>query len=98
VWVGIRKGAEEIRDIFKQIEPRLRGLGFPPDSKGFSPHITIARVRSNRNIAGLSSLLNKLSDESFGTIEVNAVRLKRSVLMPRGPIYSTLREVTANKP
>jgi 2'-5' RNA ligase len=49
VWAGITEGADQLRSIFSQLEPRLLGLGFAPDSKGFSPHLTIARVRSGRN-------------------------------------------------
>ncbi|MCJ7614572.1 RNA 2',3'-cyclic phosphodiesterase, partial [Candidatus Bathyarchaeota archaeon] len=37
VWAGIKKGANELADVFEQLEPRLRGLGFKPDNKGFSP-------------------------------------------------------------
>ena len=49
VWAGITNGADQLKSVFSQLEPRLRGLGFTPDSKGFSPHLTIARVRSGKN-------------------------------------------------
>jgi 2'-5' RNA ligase len=93
VWAGIRKGAKELTDVFEQLEPRLRGLGFKPDTKGFSPHLTIARVRTGRNKAGLAELIRELEDYEFGTIKVECLRLKKSDLTPRGPIYSNLREV-----
>lgn len=93
VWAGIRKGTEELKDVFKQLEPRLRGLGITPDNKGFSPHLTIARVRSGRNKAKLAELLFELDDYEFGTINAECLRLKKSDLTPRGPIYSNLREV-----
>jgi 2'-5' RNA ligase len=93
VWAGIRKGADEIKDVFGQLEPRLRGLGFKPDSKGFSPHLTIARVRTGRNKAQLAKLLQELEDYEFGAIKAECLRLKKSDLTHRGPIYSTLREV-----
>ena len=93
VWAGIRKGADELKDVFGQLEPRLRGLGFKPDSKGFSPHLTIARVRTGRNKAQLVKLIQELADYEFGAVKAECLRLKKSDLTPRGPIYSTLREV-----
>ena len=79
--------------IFNQLEPRLRGLGFKPDNKGFSPHLTIARVRTGRHRAELIKLVRELEDYDFGAIKAERLRLKKSDLTPRGPIYTTLREV-----
>jgi 2'-5' RNA ligase len=93
VWAGIRKGANELKDVFEQLEPRLRGLGFKPDTKGFSPHLTIARVRTGRNKAGLAERVRELEDFEFGTVKAECLRLKKSDLTPRGPIYTNLREV-----
>jgi len=93
VWAGIRNGADELVNIFDQLEPRLRGLGFRPDSKGFSPHLTIARVKTGRNKSKLVRCIQDLVDYEFGVVRADCLRLKKSVLTPRGPIYSTLREV-----
>ena len=93
VWAGIRKGADRLVNVFDQLEPRLRGLGFKPDTKGFSPHLTIARVRTGRHKAELVKLVRELEDYEFGAIKAECLRLKKSDLTPRGPIYTTLREV-----
>jgi len=93
VWAGIRKGAEELRNIFEQLEPQLRKLGFQPDPKGFSPHITIARVKTGRNKAELARALNELAEKEFGIMIAKCLRLKKSTLTPRGPVYTTLKEV-----
>lgn len=95
VWAGITKGADKLIDVFDQLEPRLRGLGFKPDWKGFSPHLTIARVRSGKNKAQLIKLIRELENYEFGTIKAECFRLKKSDLTPKGPIYTTLREVCA---
>ena len=93
VWAGIQKGSEELKDVFQQLEPRLRGLGFKPDTKGFSPHLTIARVRNGRNKFRLAELIQEMANYEFGTIQAKCLRLKKSDLTPRGPIYTNLREV-----
>ena len=95
VWIGITKGQERLSDIFEQLEPRLRRLGLQPDNKGFSPHLTIARVRSGLNKEQLAKSVESMREIEFGRMEVKAVRLKKSTLTPRGPIYSTLHEANA---
>jgi len=93
VWIGIGKGAEILSNIFNQLEPGLRGLGFSPDTRGFSPHVTIARVGSGLNRAELVQAIMSLKEREFGVLHVNSVKLKKSILTPKGPIYSTIYEV-----
>ena len=93
VWAGITEGADQLRNVFTQLEPKLQGLSFTPDPKGFSPHLTIARVRSDRNKLQLSECITKNAKYEVGIIKAQCLRLKRSELTPKGPIYSTLKEV-----
>lgn len=93
VWAGMKTGVEQLKSIFSQLEPQIRVLGFEPDAHGFSPHLTIARVRSSANKQRLAELVTKKSDYEFGTIKADCLRLKKSQLSPKGPTYSTLREV-----
>jgi 2'-5' RNA ligase len=93
VWAGIERGADEVKEVFDQLEPRLRTLGFKPDRKGFSPHLTIARVRTGRNKGELIRCIKELADQKFGLFRAECLGLKRSTLTPKGPIYSTLKEV-----
>lgn len=93
IWAGIRKGADELTNVFNQLEPLLRKLGFKPDSKGFSPHLTIARVKTGKNKTELVQRIQELADYEFGIIRADCLKLKKSVLTPKGPIYSTLMEV-----
>ena len=92
VWVGITEGADQLRSIFSQLEPRLHKLGFAPDRKGFSPHLTVARVKSGRNKAELVECISENANCEFGVIRAECLRLKRSNLTPKGPVYSTLKE------
>ena len=92
VWAGMTEGVEQLKSIFTQLEPQIRALGFAADAYGFSPHLTIARVRSGVNKQGLAELVTKKADYEFGIIKADCLRLKRSQLSPKGPTYSTLRE------
>jgi 2'-5' RNA ligase len=92
IWAGMPTGAEQLKSVFSQIEPKLRNLGFTPDHRGFSPHLTIARVRSGRNKQQLAEFLTKNANYKFGAVNARCLRLKKSALTPRGPIYTTLNE------
>ncbi len=97
IWVGIGEGWSQIELIFEQTEKLLHQLGFSRETRPFSPHITVARVKSGRKRDEIAAFLGHLTDESFGTFNVESVRLKQSVLSPSGPKYSTLFEVPAHK-
>jgi len=92
IWAGVTSGAEETKRIYDDLESGLEGVGFRRERRRFNPHVTIARVRSGRNRDRLVEEVLSHRDDVFGGFEVDRVRLKRSVLTPRGPIYSTLAE------
>ncbi len=96
VWVGIKQGQEKLNDIFHQLEPKLRQIGLPPDNKGFSPHMTLARVKSAVNRDALAQFVESMGGQEFGKMPVKAVRLKKSTLTPKGPVYTTIYEVAAS--
>ena len=97
VWVGIERGSTELLKVFNQLEPKLRDLGFKPDRRGFVPHITVARVKSGRNRDVLANTVANVSGMEFGGFGVDAIKLKKSVLTPKGPMYSTIHEVSARE-
>jgi 2'-5' RNA ligase len=98
IWIGIKKGLKELQKINNQLDPRLRQLGFVSDRKGFSPHVTIARVRSERNKKELIDVLTEVKSTQFGSMQAGCLRLKKSTLTPEGPIYTTIHEVKFNTP
>ena len=70
------------------VELRLAKLGFPREDKPFSPHITLARVKEYS--PALQPKIAAIKERDFGTCEISSVLLKKSVLTPSGPIYTTL--------
>lgn len=92
VWAGITDGVTELADIFEDLDRRLSRLGFERERRRFSPHLTICRVRSSRNRAPLVAELAELQDMVFGSVKIDRITLKKSVLTRQGPIYSTLAE------
>lgn len=93
VWVGIT-GAEPLVKIAKALNSGLKHLGFKSDKKGFTPHLTIARVRSPRNKNELRRAIDSHINNSFGEVQVDKIVLKKSVLSPQGPTYTDVCQVT----
>jgi len=90
IWVGISEGVEALKSIYLQLEGGLRRIGFKPEKEGFSPHITLARVRSWRGVERLANSILSLQAEEVGEVLVQQVKLKKSVLTVKGPIYTDL--------
>jgi len=92
IWAGVSEGVDELAAIYGELEAGFVGLGFKREGRRFSPHITIGRVRSGRNRDLLMEEVLRHRDADFGGFMVGSVKLKRSVLTPRGPVYTTLTE------
>ncbi|MGQ4892343.1 MAG: RNA 2',3'-cyclic phosphodiesterase [Candidatus Njordarchaeia archaeon] len=88
VWIGVSDGAKEAEILANRISRNLESLGFKPEKRPFTPHITIARVK--RGNASLKGIIEKHRDHQFGSFRVTEVRVKKSKLTPQGPIYTTL--------
>ena len=93
IWIGVSEGANAVVSIYEQLERGLEKLGFKREREKFIPHITLARVKGPRNKGLLVKKIMELSTVSIGEMNVNRIRLKQSILTPKGPIYKTLREV-----
>ena len=92
VWAGVAPESEEsINGTASAFIAALEGIGQPED-RGFSPHITLARVRSPANVGELVSMLQLNAGRDFGVTTVSGLKLKSSVLSPSGPTYTDVRE------
>ena len=78
--------------IANEIGIKLTSLGFENDKK-FKPHLTIFRVK--KKINDISVMMKDYQTIDFGTQTVSKIKVKRSVLSPKGPEYSDLLEVNA---
>ena len=45
IWAGVR-GNEALLHLQKKVETALHRIGTPPDERKFSPHVTLARLKS----------------------------------------------------
>ena len=95
IWIGTdKKGAEKLIKITNEIEMKLTSLGFEKNKK-FKPHLTIFRVK--HKIDDISLQMKEYETIEFGTQIITKIKLKRSILSPKGPEYSDLLEVNGNE-
>lgn len=92
IWAGVTDGVTELARVFNEVDEKLSKQGFRKERRRFHPHLTISRVRTGKNRDQLVEELLQLSDNMFGVIRVDRISMKKSVLTPRGPVYSTLAE------
>lgn len=92
IWIGI-EGGEGIGLIARNLDNELSVLGFKRENRSFVPHITVARVREGAPVGEARELLRMYDDVLFGEQLIYAVRIKKSILGPEGPTYSTVEEL-----
>jgi 2'-5' RNA ligase len=92
VWIGI-ENIQNLGKISSSIDEGTSKFGFEKEKRKFSAHLTIGRVKSAKNKDRLLQIINKYSDVELGNIDVKSIKLKKSELTPKGPIYTTIKEV-----
>jgi len=90
VWIGLRDPSGELGRCFDRCEAQMSRLGFAREGRGFSPHITIGRVRKGSNLAALRSAIETIDLPGTCSFEVDELVLFQSVLGPKGPTYTAL--------
>lgn len=95
VWIDVKEGARELSDLNVKVNKSLAKLKLPKPSEEFTPHLTIARVKSGGS--SLSKIIEENSNVEVGAMVVEKIRLKKSTLTPRGPVYETLFEKLAKR-
>lgn len=96
IWVGIEKGGIEIKKIVQELEEQIEKIGIAKESRPFSTHITIARVRSALNQQALAQELNQLIhyfDEKKLQFKARGITLFKSILGPGGAAYEPLKVI-----
>lgn len=93
VWIDMDAGTEGLALLQRSCEQALDPLGFPPEGRPFTPHLTIGRARDLRDAGPLLSALDAARGRSWGDFTADRVHLMRSELFPTGPSYSILHEV-----
>lgn len=91
IWVGIEENIEALRKMARDIEHRMRDLGFEKEKKPFKAHLTLGRVRHPKGLENLTGFMSDYRLEEMPLL-FDRVVLFKSTLTPQGPIYDRLHE------
>ena len=94
IWIGVAAGREPLVRLHGEIHDRLVPLGYEPEARAFSPHLTVARVKDIRRgdaraVRGVLAAHPVVLDGFTHP----AVTLFRSRTSPKGAQYERLLRV-----
>ncbi len=96
VWIGLGGDIERLKALQQRLDSNLTAIGFAAESRSFSPHLTLARVRREASPGeqqALGELLAKTRANLAATIDVAAISLMRSELRRSGAVYHRICSV-----
>jgi len=92
IYIGIQAPAT-LEALQRGIESASRRLGYESEERGFSPHLTIGRVKQNVTATEQQTIRRALEEtriDLLGTARVDSVHLYKSDLKPTGSEYARL--------
>jgi len=85
LWVGVETPA--LAQLASRVEQACVSLGFAPEGRAFSPHLTLARFKVPRSRPELVALLEAKRELTLGQFQVSEFFLFESRLSPHGAEY-----------
>jgi len=92
IWVGL-EAPPALEALRRGVEAAAAQLGYAPEGRPFSPHLTIGRVEQNASAADLQRIRAALEATKvglLGTQQVEALHIFKSDLQPGGSVYTHL--------
>ena len=90
LWAGVEDPSGALGGLQAGVAAAVSALGFRPDGRPFTPHLTLGRVRERRGEDALTSLLSSIKTIRCGRVEVSRLLLMRSRLLAQGASYSAV--------
>jgi RNA 2',3'-cyclic 3'-phosphodiesterase len=90
LWTGMKASAN-LTQLAKDIDLKLHTVGFPLDTRPFTPHLTLARFNPPSLPPGLAVIQQKHTATEFGSLSATEFHLIESKLKSGGAEYTTLQ-------
>ena len=98
IWIGVTDDEDgSLKALEADLSPRLEKLGFQDESGRFQPHLTLGRVRSQKNKSTLFRAIEGIVNIWVGVSSADALYLIRSELKPTGSEYTEIGNVNLGK-
>ena len=92
LWAGVEGDVEAFEKLQREVGKALRPVGFKPERRRFTPHVTLGRVRGGERPDFIQKALDEHREESLGGFRVGSFVLYESILRPEGAEYKVVRE------
>lgn len=94
LWAGLRAPAA-LASLQQALEAQLESLGFEPEARPFTPHLTLARARREADARQLAGVASALAAEPLRPVSAHLQELTlfRSQLDPGGAVYNPLVQI-----
>ena len=89
-WCGIE--APGLEPLAAATDHATHALGIPMESRAFSPHLTLARIKDRLDLQPLREAIAALPSLEFGAFVADRFFLYQSRLTPKGSVYTKLAE------
>ena len=92
VWVGI-EAPQEMYSLQRIVDTQLNRIGYAPDKRSFSPHLTLGRVSRNSTPQEVKKIGEVLASQKIGFLgvaRIHGIHLYRSDLKPSGAVYTKM--------
>jgi 2'-5' RNA ligase len=91
IWAGITDGAEPLQRLNAALEERMLDLGcYRKEERGYTPHLTLGRVKGEADGQALASELPKRLAWDGGRVTVDEILVYSSEMDRDGPVYTVL--------
>lgn len=96
VYVCVTDKGSNLLKLYENLNKGVGELGIKEESRKYVGHITLGRIKTQKNISKLTIALKTETRCFFGSDKVNSLTLMQSKLTPKGPIYSKLNNFFLN--
>ncbi len=90
VWAGLSDETGRMERLYTLLEATMTDLGFPPERRPFSPHLTLGRAKSPRQATPLREHVAGFDSFDSGVQAVDSVILFESRLRKTGAEYTVV--------
>ena len=91
VWAGIKESIE-LTKLQKSVDERLSSIGLEAETRPFTPHLTLCRIKSAEDGRALGRLIAGLGEQAKASFTVSSFVFMKSVLKPQGAVHTDIKE------
>ena len=89
-WVGAGQHCDNLLQLQKDLDEQLALAGWPKDTREFTGHLTLCRIRNSKAGIKLAQMTEDYRDFKLGVVLADSVLVYQSQLRPTGPVYTRL--------